>query len=79
MTYASNADRPEPLALLASLACLMTRYAETGCPHLARAVERQLQALRQLAPEHPLLGPATCQLLRRWQGIGVPAAGATRH
>jgi hypothetical protein len=79
MTAASHADRPEPLALLASLACLMTRYAETGCPRLARLVERELHILRQLAPEHPLLGPAACQLLRRWQGIGVPAAGATLH
>ena len=79
MTTASNADRPEPLALLASLACLMTRYAETGCPRLARVVERQLHVLRQLVPEDPLLGPATRQLLRRWQGIGVPAADATLH
>lgn len=79
MTTAADTDRPEPLALLASLACLMTRYAETGCPRLARVVERQLHVLRQLAPEHPLLGPAASQLLRRWQGIGVPAAGATLH
>jgi hypothetical protein len=57
----------------------MTRYAETGCPRLARVVEGQLHLLRQMAPEHPLLGPAAKQLLRRWQGIGVPAAGASLH
>jgi len=79
MNTVSPADLPEPLALLASLACLMTRYAETGCPRLARVVERQLQVLRQLASDHPLLGPAASQLLRRWQDIGVPQAGATVH
>lgn len=66
--YERKPRLPDPVALIAALLAMMTRFSCLGCPRLAHRIRRNLALLRHYHDDEipPLLKQAAQQLERDW-------------